>query len=121
MKESVQPGVQCVTRDPSLFHGVLANLSECSKVTTTEVKELQTLDEVNNELLRSLRKGLKRNEQLKLLFDKKRTALEAQRLEFEEEMKRKLNFIERGQCLKEGRAHARSSGELCGSAMLQKF
>ena len=73
---------------PALFHGVLADMSECSEVGITEVRELQTLGEVNYELQRSLDKELTCNEQLRLLFDKMRIAafaLKTQRLEYEED------------------------------------
>ena len=78
----------------ALYHGALSTMSELSEVESTQIAALQTLGQMNMETQESISKGMKRNEQMKILLQQKSAALKAQRAEFEREEERKQNFIQ---------------------------
>ena len=78
----------------ALFHGTLSGLSEPSDIEPEHLQELQVLGQTNAETYDTLLKGKKRNSQLKLLLIEKEKHLIKQKEELEQDMVRKLNWVQ---------------------------
>ena len=79
----------------ALFHGTVGSLAEPVDILPEQLKELQTLGEVNQEALKTLDKGRNRSEQLRLLLKSKEAHLLTQKANLEQELSRKINWVQR--------------------------
>ena len=78
----------------ALFHGSVCALHTPSDVAAEDVKEFQTLGEINRETLTTLEKTKRRSEQFRLLLKAKESHLTAQRTQLDQELTKKINWIQ---------------------------
>ena len=78
----------------ALFHGSVSALHAPSDIAAEDVKEFQTLGEINRETLTTLEKTKRRSEQFRLLLNAKESRLTAQRTQLDQEFTKKINWTQ---------------------------
>ena len=78
----------------ALFHGSVSALHTPSDIAAEDVKEFQTLGEINRETLTTLEKTKRRSEQFRLLLKAKESHLTAQKTQLDQELTKKINWIQ---------------------------
>ena len=78
----------------ALFHGSVSALATPSDIVAEDVKEFQTLGEINRETLTTLDKTKRRIEQFPLLLKAKESHLIAQKAQQEQALSKKINWIQ---------------------------
>ena len=78
----------------ALFHGSVSALHTPSDIAAEDVKEFQTLGEINRETLTTLEKTKRRSEQFRLLLKAKESHLTAQKTQLDQELTKKNNWIQ---------------------------
>ena len=78
----------------ALFHGSVSALHTPSDIAAEDVKEFQTLSEINRETLTTLERTKRRSEQLRLLSKAKESHLTAQQMQLDQELTKKINWIQ---------------------------
>ena len=78
----------------ALFHGSVSALATPSDIAAEDVKEFQTLGEINRETLTTLDKTKRRSEQFRLLLKAKESHLIAQKAQQEQVLSKKINWVQ---------------------------
>ena len=78
----------------ALFHGSVSALHTPSDKAAEDVKEFQTLGEIDRETLTTLEKTKRRSEQFRLLLKAKESHLTAQKTQLGQELTKKINWIQ---------------------------
>ena len=78
----------------ALFHGSVSALQTPSDIAAEDVKEFQTLGEINRETLTTLEKTKRRSEQFRLLLKAKESHLIALKIQQDQELSKKINWIQ---------------------------
>ena len=79
----------------ALFHGSVSALHTPSDLVAEDVKEFQTLGELNRETLTTLDKTRRRSEQFRLLLKAKKSHLIGLKTQQEKELSKKINWVQR--------------------------
>ena len=78
----------------ALFHGSVSASQTPSDIAAEDVKEFQTLDEINRETLTTLEKTKRRSEQFRLLLKAEESHLIALKIQQDQELSKKINWIQ---------------------------
>ena len=78
----------------ALFHGLVSALHTPSDIAAEDVKEFQTLGEINRETLTTLERTKRRSEQFRLLLKAKESHLTAQKTQLDQELTKKISWIQ---------------------------